>query len=182
MIADFHSIDLATSGEITVHPKRKEIYDVININKNIVLTNGFKFDNDLFLKMENYPVRLLVSIDAGTRETYARIKGFDCFDKVCENLKRYASSKQGLIMLKYVFVSGLNDFEKDVDGFVKLCDETGAVLGIVSYDLNSHLSISEHIKSLMRRLKDGLSSINILCVPFNASNSNDSFIREVLRK
>jgi sulfatase maturation enzyme AslB (radical SAM superfamily) len=58
-----------------------------------------------------------VSVDAGTRETYASYKGADVYDRVVENILRYRQS--GQIKLKYIAAS-CNISDADIDGFVDL--------------------------------------------------------------
>jgi molybdenum cofactor biosynthesis enzyme MoaA len=58
-----------------------------------------------------------VSVDAGTRETYERIKGKDVFGPVVTNLIEYA--EHGDITLKYI-ASKDNLDDRDLDGFLDL--------------------------------------------------------------
>jgi pyruvate-formate lyase-activating enzyme len=67
---------------------------------------------------------LRVSVEAGTRETFQRIKGVDGFAQVCANLKKYADI--GNVILKYIIFPGINDNEIDLNGFFELCDKLGA--------------------------------------------------------
>ena len=176
MISDYFSIDFATNGEPTIHPRRKELYGSLNAHIVNVITNAYILDSDLLVLMNNKSIRLLVSIDAGTRKTYAKIKGVDCFEKVCKNLKQYADTNYGVILLKYIFIPGVNDKEEDIDGFTQLCVESGSMLGIVSYDLNAGLPIPKNTIIMMRRLKDNLSQKGILCTPLNSPIDKDTKI------
>ncbi len=58
-----------------------------------------------------------VSIDAGTPETYARVKGKDAFDRVVSNLVEY--SRSGKIQLKYIVMKD-NLEDADINGFLNL--------------------------------------------------------------
>lgn len=58
-----------------------------------------------------------VSVDAGTRETYASYKGADVYDRVVANILRYRES--GPIKLKYI-ASAQNLSAADVSGFIDL--------------------------------------------------------------
>ena len=60
-----------------------------------------------------------MSIDAGTRETYQKIKGHDFFDKVITNLKKYSES-EGDVSLKFIILEGINDNKEEIDGFIKI--------------------------------------------------------------
>jgi len=74
---------------------------------------------------------LLVSLDSGTRETFKAIKRVDAFDRVVANLRKYPVSKTKL-MLKYIFLDGVNDNETDVDGFYDLVKENGGIISLSS--------------------------------------------------
>jgi pyruvate formate-lyase activating enzyme-like uncharacterized protein len=72
------------------------------------------------------------------------VKGVGCLDNVCENLKKYNN-------------------ERDVDTFAEICDHTGCLIGNISYDYRSPLPIPEKTASAMRRLKENLDALHILC-------------------
>lgn len=150
-------------GEPTVHPERNEIFDTMDFRSNIVNTNLFVFNDKLYDLMKNKFTKLVVSIDCGTKETFIKVKGRDCFDKVCEHLKKYADAGIGIIMLKYVFVPGANDSFEDVDGFVDIMLKTGCLIANISYDYGSPLPIPEKTAAAMRRLRTRLAENRILC-------------------
>jgi molybdenum cofactor biosynthesis enzyme MoaA len=60
---------------------------------------------------------IMISVDAGTRETFKRIKGIDAFDKVWENIKKYYDFGSRML-LKYIFVDE-NSNDTDVERFIK---------------------------------------------------------------
>ena len=74
-----------------------------------------------------------VSIDAGTRETFHKIKGVDGFERVCENLQEY--HKAGCVTLKYIFLPGINDKKEDIDGFVDLCIELKCKIVVIEQNI-----------------------------------------------
>lgn len=136
LASEDYETDLAV-GEITVHPKRGEIYDTVKHRASIILTNASIYDEELagILKSRG---RLYISIDAGTKETYAKIKGADLFEKVCANLKNYSATVGfAPFELKYIFMPDVNDNEADVNGFVELCAAVGANQVLISYDFNA---------------------------------------------
>lgn len=166
MLSEFYSIVLSTSGEPALHPKRKKSYEAFQGYGLLYNTNGSIFDEDLFQLMSEKMVRIVVSVDAGTRETFAQIKGADCFDKVKENLKRYAQSPIGIVVPKYIIVPGVNDDAANIDGFTSLCEDLGACYAIVAYDHYGVQPISDASKKVIARLKQNLDHLNILCVPY----------------
>lgn len=170
MLSDSYSVILSTAGEPLLHPKRQEFYQAFDGTELVINTNGSIWDEKLFELMNREKVLLDVSLDAGTAETYAKIKnvGLKALDAVKKNLSAYAKAKVGIVALKYLFVPGINDQQEDVDGFVQICEEVGAVFVIVAVDYFSKENITEQTKNAIRSLGKKLSEKNILCVPYTA--------------
>jgi len=80
-------------------------------------TSGFKFLRGVAGALQQNLGLVEVSVDAGTAETYARVKGKDAFDRVVSNLVEY--SRYGKIQLKYIVMKD-NLEDKDIDGFLNL--------------------------------------------------------------
>ena len=163
-----YSVILSTAGEPTIHPKRKEFYNTFNGTELIVNTNGFVFDTDLYETMQAKKVLLVCSIDAGTQETYFKVKGVDGLEKVKKNLTSYAHSAVGIVALKYIFIPGLNDNPDDIDGFIDLCIETGASFVAVAADYFTMHQITQQTYDMVHRLNEALAKHQILCVPYTA--------------
>lgn len=77
------------------------------------------------------------SLDAGTRETYKKIKQVDAFETVINNVKRYIAEDAfggRFIVAKYLIVKGVNDNEKEFDNYLQLVTELGLVYVSLSFD------------------------------------------------
>jgi len=143
-----------TSGEILVHPLRDKILDEVQSNPCIIYTNASAYNEKVGQILRGGRSRLYPSIDAGTRDTFARIKGVDLFDTVCENLARY--SLDGFVHLKYIILPGLNDNEADVDGFVDLCSRINARAVDITRDTNKISPFEDHTIRMVARMLAGL--------------------------
>lgn len=177
MLANDYGINIAP-GEPTLHPERDQLFGSMNSYSNVVNTNLSVFNEQLYELTANKFTKLVVSIDSGTRETFHKVKGRDMFYRICENLSRYSSAGAGVIVLKYVFVPGENDKDEDVDGFAKVCAETGCLIGNISYDYNAPLPIPEKTAASMRRLKKNLHKLGILCTS-NIVYSQSDYVEEL---
>ncbi|MDR1396691.1 MAG: radical SAM protein [Desulfarculales bacterium] len=83
-------------------------------------TNGSIYKNEVEdLIRAGRVTAVNISLDAGTSETFAKVKGVDCFGKVAGNLKKYAALGVP-IDLKYIMLAGLNDNEHDIDSFADI--------------------------------------------------------------
>lgn len=124
------------NGEMTISPDRAEVYQFVRDQNAafIMCTNAVKFDQQLCELISDSDSRLInVSLDSGTRETYAAVKGLDVFDKVIENILAY---KRGgaKVVLKYIFVPENQNFA-DVLGFMDICRKVMPVRVEISTDL-----------------------------------------------
>lgn len=107
---------MIASGEITVHPYRKEILNLVRGEAVMFFTNAFIFDKDIARELHDNPrASINLSIDSGTAETWRKVKGVDNFNHVLENLKNYSAVAHHpeQITLKYIVLPGINDSEED---------------------------------------------------------------------
>lgn len=120
------------SGEIGVHPKRTEMFRVLGDATVSVLTNSTVYVPEIAEKLKSGDAIVNTSLDAGTRETFHRVKGVDAWERVCGNLRRYAAIRRNSIVLKYIFLPGINDAEEEVEGFIRVCKELAGFVQISS--------------------------------------------------
>lgn len=104
----------------------------------IFYTNAFIFDKDIARELHDNPQATInLSIDAGTADTWRKVKGVDNFNHVLDNLIAYrkASARAGQIILKYIIMPGINDSEEDFRAFVDIVKALNARF-YFSRDLN----------------------------------------------
>lgn len=120
-----------SGGEITVNPYREKLYETLDrvFHRSpemtlCVYSNCFLYDQKLTDLLALTPgSSLQCDLDAGTPESYIKVKGFNRFDAVRENLKQYA--KAGSVKLKYIVLPGWNDSPADYEGIVRLLRDLG---------------------------------------------------------
>ncbi|HTY76230.1 MAG TPA: radical SAM protein [Candidatus Bathyarchaeia archaeon] len=99
---------------------------------------------------------LRVSVDASTRETYARIRGVDAFDRVVENLERLAELKGATGAAHPVvslWLTALKDNLDEIPGLVALAARTGASSIHLQRLVYNGLGIATEDQSLFGRLE-----------------------------
>lgn len=77
------------------------------------------------------------SLDAGTRETYRKVKQIDAFENVMKNIRRYIEDDAyggKLIAAKYLIVKGVNDNEAEFDAFLKIITDLKLRFISLSFD------------------------------------------------
>jgi MoaA/NifB/PqqE/SkfB family radical SAM enzyme len=124
-----------SAGEITINPRRDEILEAVKDYPVLLFSNCVIYDERVLQIIRKSDSFLLESLDAGTRETYAKIKGKDVFCAVLENIRRYAVNG-GHIHLKYI-VTLENSNEDDLKGFLDLCDEVKPQMIRISRDIHN---------------------------------------------
>lgn len=124
------------SGELTIHPMRERIFELTRGCRTRLLTNGFLYDEGFAQNLrENDRSVVNVSIDAGTRETYQKVKGFDKLDTVVNNLEKYHQvSVKGQIEIKYIILPGINDKMEDYLGVIDILNRLDVKMLIISSD------------------------------------------------
>ncbi|MCL2399437.1 MAG: radical SAM protein, partial [Defluviitaleaceae bacterium] len=116
-------------GEITVHPLRQRVFDIIGDNTTCWLTNCIKFDENIGANLKANPQsNILTSIDAGTPGTWKEVKGVDNFETVCDNLVKYyeAANTPDQVTLKVIILPGLNDNAEDFNMIIEIAKALNA--------------------------------------------------------
>lgn len=80
-------------GEFTLHPDYKEILSLFKSRQVCVITNGILTDRTVNMVETSKISKLIISLD-GTRETYARLRGLDVYDRVIETIRRVKGKVQ----------------------------------------------------------------------------------------
>lgn len=111
--------------------------------KQHINTNGVVFSQAIADVLSKKLASVSISIDCGMPETFIKVKGADCFDKVCANIERY--NRINPIGLKYV-ITPTNSAKEDIDGFLNLC--TGANISHITISPELHLYNSPEVYEL----------------------------------
>jgi len=133
----------AASGEITINPYKDKILDLIGNNTSRFLSNCFIFDEKIAANLHNNPLsEINLSIDAGTAETWYKVKGVNNFNVVVENLFKYKEicNKPEQITFKYIILPGINDNLDDYNGVMDLMKRLCVKQLIISRDGNVEFS------------------------------------------
>ncbi|MDR3349497.1 MAG: radical SAM protein [Acidaminococcales bacterium] len=112
-----------SAGEITVSSWCDEVLEFIKEKHwaTRLLTNGYIYKEKITeLMQEGIITTVCVSLDAGTKQTFAKVKAVDGWYKVIGNLEKYAVV-HGALQLKYIMLRGINDNKEDILGFIGLC-------------------------------------------------------------
>ncbi len=124
---------LICGGECSEYPKIELAwllyYSISNDCSLLLLSSGVNYSNEIasILKINNSVLK--ISVDAGTKDVFYKIKRVDAYDKVWRNIERYISVTQkykgtnSRVELKYIIIPGINDTITEVDAFIKKCKQ-----------------------------------------------------------
>ena len=151
----FTTVDLISAGELTLVPKLADFVPMLCEFKGGIVSNCTIYSDVIAEGLKIGNRYLNCSVDAGTRETYTKVKCVDYFEQVCDNLKRYATA--GRVELKYILLPGINDSDADMNGFIQLIDDIVEVDGnitkvIISNNFKNKQPLGEHTLTLAAKM------------------------------
>jgi len=133
-----------------------------------------------FIK-ENRVTGINTSLDAGTRETFAKVKGVDCFNKVVENILKY-SNEGCLYDLKYIILEGINDNIEDINGFVEIVKKANTRNATISANQQvKNKRLSENTINMTTLLYKKLKETNANLL-FSSNDFNREDMKEIREK
>ncbi len=149
LLAPDAQIDYA-GGEISVSPARKELLEFALDHPNYryrFLSNCAVYHEGIArVLLRNTGNEIVCDLDAGTAETYLLMKGYDYFDRVVENLGKYAQN--GRVVLKYIVMPGFNTTREDYLGMIRILKELGLTELLLSQDHLHTMDLYTERKSL----------------------------------
>jgi hypothetical protein len=158
------AIDRSTSlgfanDEITINPFQNEFFSTAKGYISEVFTNASVFSENIVTAAKNREdFHIIVSNDAGTAETFKTVKKRDVYNKVCDNLQKYAVAGVKIHM-KYIFIPEINDNPVDTEGFVAICKNINAEIVYIDKEAQTYAKgvdfssfTVEVIQNMIRRL------------------------------
>ena len=117
-------------GEPSVAPEFDDLMKLFidnDLSSIRVLTNATKYSNVVEKGIEQGRVNIVVSVDSGTRDTFIKVKRYDFYDKVWENVKKYASvqPQSDRVKTKFILIPNVNDTKDEIDAWVSKSVECG---------------------------------------------------------
>lgn len=117
-------------GEPSVAPEFDDLIELF-LNKKMVnirvLTNATKYSSIIKRGIEEERINIVVSVDSGTKETFIKVKRFDFYDKVWENVKNYASvqKRTDSVKTKFILIPEINDSKQEINAWINKSIDAG---------------------------------------------------------
>lgn len=125
-------------GEISCLPEFEKIVKLLDKYDCVPIFNSscVKFEKTVEKHLKKGNGMLIVSTDSGTKELHKRIKQVDTFEKVWNNITKYAkaASRKGIVFTKYIILKDINDNEQAVYDFIQKSKEAGVQNVLIEID------------------------------------------------
>lgn len=133
-------------GESTLHRDFESVAQLAFAHqvRMLIFSNGTGFSPALADGLSRGLATIVCSVDAGTRETYKKIKVKDAFDRVWENLERYVRIRPDLVELKYIVMES-NCTQYELLEFMRRAVGIGARNVIVSHNTYTNAKSEGHV-------------------------------------
>lgn len=153
-------------GEPTEFPEGELEYlayiGLLTESQIVFLSNAIIYSDSIAKTISVASCELKVSVDAGTKETFEKIKGVKAFDLVWTNLEKYSNAvknnPKGRVQIKYIIIPGVNDSMNEIESFIKRCFKVGCkhIEIAIEYDWygeNKDKPISDELKTAIKYFK-----------------------------
>lgn len=117
-------------GEPSVAPEFDDLIQLFldnDLSSIRVLTNATKYSDVVKRGIELGKVNIVVSVDSGTQDTFIKVKRYDFYDKVWENVRKYASVQPNSdrVKTKFILIPNVNDSKDEIDAWIRKSIESG---------------------------------------------------------
>lgn len=147
-------------AEITILPHKDLLLNLASKHRANFATNAFRFEPKIADSMKKNNSFIIVSLDAGTKETFKLVKGYDFFQKVMINLKKYREYNS--FILKYNILTGVNDSDRDIDGIVQVLKQLNLHSLCLSFEYQVPLRIAFYsIAKFVNKLRENDLSFSV---------------------
>lgn len=102
-----------------------EFFFRINTKSIRINSSGIKYSKQVEKALQKDILSLVISIDAGSEETYEKVKKVKHYKKVWENIKNYAKIEGGIVRTKFILIPGINDTFEEIDNWLKNTQHAG---------------------------------------------------------
>ncbi len=117
-------------GEPCVAPEFDDLIKLFldyKMNNIRVLTNATKFSSIIQKGIEEERVNIVVSVDSGSKDTFIKVKRYDFYDKVWDNIKKYAAvqKRTDSVKTKFILIPNINDSKEEINAWIEKSVEAG---------------------------------------------------------
>ena len=117
-------------GEPSVAPEFNKLIQLFidhDLSSIRVLTNATKYSPIVEKGIKEGRVNIVVSVDSGTKETFLKVKRYDFYDRVWDNVAKYAAVQpyDDRVKTKFILIPGINDTKDEIDAWLNKSVDSG---------------------------------------------------------
>lgn len=139
-ILDKNGIANFSGGEISCLKEFKKVVKLLEkLNYYIIInSSGIKYESIVGKRLKKGSSCIIISVDAGKKETYEKIKNVKTFDKVWENIEKYTKDQSlpHLVNIKYIILPGVNDSMEEINLWLEKCKKINVKNVVLGIDAN----------------------------------------------
>ncbi len=146
-------------GEPTMYKYFDESLNLLinnNFKRIVINTNAIKFSPKILKGIKNGLIEMVVSMDAGTQEIHEKVKRVKSFQKIWDNLSKYASvqdkNSKNKLRTKFIIVPGLNDDKNEISLWLEKTKSININSVALNVDLNWIFNNSNNIEGMKKIL------------------------------
>lgn len=102
-----------------------------NCSEIYFLTNGIVYLPTIERIAKKVKTYVCISLDAGTKEIFKKIKNVDAFEQATENIKNLAKKSNINLKLKYILIKDVNDNLQEVEKFLEFAKSLSKIDSIM---------------------------------------------------
>ncbi len=151
-------------GEFTLHEEFDKIFRFLLDNgfkRYKIYSSGLRYSKELEEALSLDQCEVIISTDAGDRETFIKIKQADTYDRLWGNIAIYVKAQNEnklQVKTKFLICRGINDTEKHIDLFLIKSKEIGIKKVIFDIELRDLYILQEKfneeiLKHLIKLIK-----------------------------
>lgn len=168
-------------GEPTILEEFDELLDFFvekQVPEVIIHSSGIKYSDAIERGIKAGVVSVVVSVDSGSREVYRKIKNIDTYDKVIENLRKYASfqnPEKPLVTSKYIMMPKINDNIDEATKWLETCEKIGLKSVAVEFEYEwfnlqrKHKAFPKHAREVFDFIRKRADELGMNLIFYNSA-------------
>lgn len=166
-IIDKNALIEMGGGEFTIHKEFDQIFRFLLDNgyrRYKIFTSCLRHSKEIEEALSYGKTELIVSPDAGDRETFIKIKQADTYNLLWGNLEKYINAQnenKSQVRIKMIMIKGLNDSDEHIDAFLAKIKSIGGNFAIFDFETDTSVNLQksnnlDEIRYLFNRLKKAI--------------------------
>ncbi len=137
-LLEYGGICSFAGGEISCLPEFEGILKILDKYDCVPIFNSscVEYEKSVEKHLKKGNGMLIVSVDSGTKELHTKIKQVDSYEKVWNNITKYAKAvkRKSMLYAKYIVLKDINDNEQAITDFLVKSKESGVEYVLMEID------------------------------------------------